>query len=112
MLAGLRARAGRVRCVVHCRHWCQGTSTLRLWGGRSPSQEVHHGSRPRCPGEGDGPGGGPGGEDRGDGLAGVRTSCRVAEGEARGAGDDSQEVGAPCRAQGSRASEILQVDIR
>ena len=108
MLAGLKVRAGRGQCVGHCRHWCQGTSTLRLWGGRSPSQEVHHGSRPRCPVEGDGRGG----EDPGGGLVGGRTSCRVAGGEARGAGDDTRVVGAPCRAQGSRASEILQVDIR
>ena len=109
MLAGLKVRAGLGQCAGHCRHWCQGTSTLRLWGGRSPSQEVHHGSRPRCPGEGDGPGGGPGGEDRGDGQAGaLRTSCPGAEGEDREGEDDSLVVGEPCRARGrgSRASEI------
>ena len=106
VLAGLRVRAGLVQCAAHCRHWCQGTSTLRLGGGTSRGQEVHHGSRPRCPGEGDGPGGGPGGEDLGGGLVGARTSCRVVEGGAREAEDDTREVVGPCRAQGSRASEI------
>ena len=103
----LRARVDQAQCAGHCRHWCQGTSTLRLWGGRSPSQEVHHGSRPRCPGEGGGPGGGPGDEARGDGQAGgLRTSCPGAEGGARAAEDDSLVVVGPCRAPGSRASEI------
>ena len=106
MLAGLRARVDQVQCAGHCRHWCQGTSTLRLWGGRSLSQEVRHGSKcPGGPGEGGGPGDGPGGGDPGDGLAGGRTSCLAGD-EARGAGDDSQEEGGPCRVQGSRASEI------
>ena len=108
-MEGLRARAGQVRCVVHCRHWCQGTSTLRLGGGRSLSQDLHHGSRSRCREEGGGPGGGPGGEGRGDGQGEVlRTSCLGAEGEVRAGEDDSLEVGGPCRAQapGSRASEI------
>ena len=56
--------------------------------------------------EGDGPGGGPGGEDLGDGLVEGRTSCRVVGGGVRGAEDDTREVEGPCRAQGSRASEI------
>ena len=109
MLAGLRVTADQVRCVGHCRHWCQGTSTLRLGGGRSRSPGLHHGSRSRGPGEAGGPGDGPGDEARGDGQAGApRTSCQGAEGEARAAEDDSLVVVGPCRAPGShgRASEI------
>ena len=110
MLAGLRVRAGLVQCAAHCRHWCQGTNTLRLGGGRSLRPDLHHGSSSRGPGEGGGPADGPGDEGRGDGQAVValRTSCLEAEGEARAAEDDSLVVVAPCRARGShgRASEI------
>ena len=102
--------AGQAQCVGHCRHSCPGRSTPRLWGGRSLSQELHHGSRCRGRGEAGGQDDGRGGEVRGDGRVGAdRTSCpgpRGVGGGALEAGDDSRVVGGPCRARGSRASGI------
>ena len=98
-LVDLRARVGQAQCAGHCRHWCQGRSTLRPWGGRSPWRELRLCSRSPAPGEGGGPGGGGGGQGE------VRTSCREEEEGDQGAGAGSLG-GGPC--PGSRASEIYR----